>query len=106
MDIIKNRIQLEVDCNRYSEYAKHRDLISFVVCSECFLTENDINFGIEPEFNEIIVIVEKDWLFDIMQKDGISKPRKYLQEEYSSDNAYNWYRKALFERKVVMVDYN
>ena len=106
MDIVKNRILVEIDANQYLDFGKHKDLIAFVTDSECFITPQDKNFGLEPSFSELIVIVEKEWLFDIMRKEGILLPLKYLQETYTSDNSYNWYKQAIKERKVVTVSFN
>lgn len=106
MDIIKNRILVEIDANHYLDFGKHKDLISFVIDSECFITPHDESFGLEPSFSELIVIVEKKWLFDIMRKEGILLPLEYLQETYTSDDSYNWYKQAIKERKVVTVLFN
>lgn len=32
--------------------------------------------------------------------------RKFLQEEYTSDDSSTWYEEAILAHKVVMVDFN
>lgn len=54
----------------------------------------------------MIVIVEKEWLFTQMKHEGINNPLKYLQEEYVSDDSYNWFIKAKRQEKVVLVGFN
>lgn len=87
----------------YIDFNKHKDLIAFSVCGESF---SDYESEIEADFNELVVITEKDWLFDIMKKDGIKNPLKYLQEEYTSEDGFYWFNKAALAKKVVCVDFN
>ena len=65
----------------------------------------------EADFNEIVVIVEKDWLYDYMKTmDSDIKTDadclKYLKNEYTSDDSYGWYSQAVLENKIVMIDFN
>lgn len=103
---IRDRILREVKGSKYKEFEKHKDLISFCICNENFETQEDINNGICADFHEVIVVVEKDWLFKNMKDAGIENPLKYLQEEYNSDDSYNWYCEALINNKIVMIDFN
>lgn len=32
--------------------------------------------------------------------------RKYLQDEYTSDDSIIWYNKALEDKKIVMINFN
>lgn len=90
----------------YMEYAEHKDLISFCVCSEYFTNCEDEELEIEPDFTEVVAVVEKDWLFSKMKKEGIENPLKYLKEEYTSDDSVKWYDEALMENKIVMVSFD
>ena len=68
----------------YHRWGEHKALISF-----CDLLVNHMDLAVEDENNlpdvldelentQFIVIVEKDWLFDLMKADGISDPQYYL----------------------------
>lgn len=104
MNIVRERILASIE--PYMDFEKHKDLIAFCVCDECFNYDVETDSEIETDFNELIVVVEKDWLFDCMKKDGIENPLDYLQNEYTSDDSVIWYDKATEQRKVVMVDFN
>lgn len=101
MNAIRQRIL--IDITSYASLSEHKDLISFCVPSECFIDYEDLNNGIKADFNELIVIVEKDWLFDFMDMEN---PLEYLQAEYTSDDSINWFDEALRHNKVVMVGFN
>jgi len=101
MNVVRERVLLSI--TDFKEYAEHKDLISFVVCSESFMDWEDEANGIEADFAEVIVVVEKDWLFDYM---GIENPREYLQNEYTSDDSIDWFDEALRQNKVLMVSFN
>ena len=104
MNEIRERVLLGV--TPYMDYQEHRDLISICICSEYFTDYEDDNIGIEPDFSEVIAIIEKDWLFAKMRKEGIENPLQYLKKEYTSDDSISWYDEALMENKVVMVAFN
>lgn len=101
MNIVRERILLGI--TEYKEFAEHKDLISFCVCSECFMDCEDEDNGIEADFSEVIVIVEKDWLFDYM---AMENPLEYLQNEYTSDDSIDWFDEAIRHNKVVMVGFS
>lgn len=91
----------------YCRWGEHRTLISF-----CDLLANHMEFaGIEDEIDVIdvltelentqfIVIVEKDWLFDLMKADGISDPQYYLENEYDGDDSMEWFTQAAALGKI------
>ena len=101
MNAVRERVLSSI--TDFKGYAEHKDLISFVVCSESFMDWEDEANGIEADFAEVIVVVEKDWLFDYM---GIENPREYLQNEYTSDDSINWFDAAAYDNKVLMVSFN
>lgn len=109
MNKVRERILKEVAEAKYQDYEKHRDLISFCVCDGYFRYNADTDEEEESDFDEVIVVVEKDWLFNLIKQtedfrtDG--EVLKFLQEEYTSDDSIMWYYDALRGRKVVMVDF-
>lgn len=104
MNIVRKRILNSI--KPYIEFSEHKDLIAFCVCDGylCYDYESDTDFV--ADFEELVVIVEKDWLFDYMRKEGIENPLKYLQDEYTSDDSIHWFNEAVERNKVVMVDFN
>lgn len=104
MNVVRKRILDSI--KPYIDFTKHKDLIAFCVCDGylCYDVETDSDDA--ADFNELVVIVEKDWLFDYMKEDGIENPLDYLQNEYTSDDSIRWFDDAVQQRKVVMVDFN
>ena len=101
MNVVRQRIILSIP--EYLEFWKHKDLIAFCVCSEYFMDCEDDENGIEADFNEVIAIVEKDWLFEYMDMED---PLDYLQNEYTSDDSIDWFDEAIRQNKIVMVGFN
>ena len=110
MNKIRERILKEVAEAKYQDYEKHRDLISFCVCDGYFNYNADTDEEEESDFDEVIVVVEKDWLFNLIKQNNNFKMdcevRNFLQEEYTSDDSSTWYEEAILAHKVVMVDFN
>ena len=110
MNKVRERILKEVTEAKYQDYEKHRDLISFCVCDGYFEYNADTNEDEESDFDEVIVVVEKDWLFDLIERTEDFRTNdevlKFLQEEYTSDDSSTWYEEAILAHKVVMVDFN
>lgn len=109
MNTIRERILLNLSSFPMMDLSEHKDLMSFCVDSECFedwgeIVENGDKYI--ADFNELIVIVEKEWLFERMKKEGISEPLSYLKNEYTSDDSYEWFMDAVEARKVVLVGFN
>ena len=97
--------------NPYLDYYKHNDLISFVIGREDtkqLYNESDAEYLSLDEyeqlvdFEEMIVFVEKDWLFDYMYSCGIFNPREFLREEYVSEGV-DWFLRANEVNKVVHI---
>ena len=104
MNIVRERILASI--KPYMDFAEHKDLIAFCVCDGYLNYDVETDSEIEADFNELVVAVEKDWLFDCMRKDGIENPLDYLQNEYTSEDSIFWFDKAVEQGKVVMVDFN
>ena len=90
----------------YVDFWKHKDLIAFCVCDGYLTYDYETDEDIEADFDELVVVVEKEWLFDFMRKYGIDDPLDYLQNEYTSDDSIVWFDWAVVQGKVVMVDFN
>ena len=101
MNAVRERIL--IDMTPYKNFSEHKDLISFCVSSESFMDYEDEDNGIKADFNEVIVIVEKDWLFNYMD---VENPLHYLQNEYTSEDSIDWFDEALRQNKVVIVGFN
>ena len=104
MNEIRKRILESI--KPYMDFAEHKDLIAFCVCNEYLIYDEEDEKEITPDFEELVVVVEKDWLFDFMKKYDIGNPLKYLQNEYTSDDSIVWFDNAVDQGKVVMVDFN
>ena len=104
MNIVRKRILESI--KPYINFSEHKDLIAFCVCDGylCYDVETDTDS--QADFNELVVVVEKDWLFNLMKEDGITNPLDYLQNEYTSDDSIYWFNEAVDHNKVVMVDFN
>lgn len=104
MTAVQERILLNLSMNPYLDWSYHRDLINITVPAEQFLDiEECEQEDFDPGFTEVIAIVEKDYLFGIMEKEGVADPRKYLEDEYSSDDAIRWFDDCSIARKVAVV---
>ena len=103
-----NKVRKEIleSIKPYIGFSEHKDLIAFCVCDGYFGYDVETDSETETDFNELVVVVEKDWLFDCMRKDGIENPLDYLQNEYTSDDSIVWFDNAVEQGKVVMVDFN
>ena len=90
------------------------DFVVITVCSEYFyeiaesrFEENGIDiFEDSPAIEEVSFVVNKKWLYDHMKKKcGIEKPDKYLEEEYTSDDSFNWFCEAADKGMVFSIKY-
>lgn len=55
------------------------------------------------DFKELLIIVEKSWLFRLMRKSRIRYPELYLTKAYTPEDAVKWYKAACKEQKIVSV---
>ena len=104
MNIVRKRILEKIE--PYLNFAEHKDLIAFCVCDGYLCYDAETDTDPQSDFNELVVVVEKDWLFNLMKEDGITNPLDYLQNEYTSDDSIYWFDNAVIQRKVVMVNFN
>lgn len=96
---IKEKIINEIE--NISTVPNYVDLISFSICGEYFDEDAD--------FDEVIVVVEKDWLLNHIVKTEQFKDTdasmEFLKNDYTSDESYEWYASALVEKKIVAVNF-
>lgn len=85
-------------------FNKHRRLVSFCVNVNDVLANNDEDY--DADFNEIIAVVDEDWLFDLISETTDIKPRDYLLNEYTSEESSVWLEKAIMEKHLAIIDFN
>ena len=111
MNKVRERILNEVNKFYYQDFSLHKDFAIFSVCNGYYEWNPDTYTEEIADFNELLVVVEKDWLYsriktendDIVTDEDV---RNFLQNEYTSDDSSDLYDAALMERKIVMVDFN
>lgn len=101
MNEVRKRILSSI--TKYPNFSEHKDLIAFCVHAEKFSYYEDEENGTEPDFDEVIAVVEKEWLFQYMQ---VPNPLEFLKNEYTSDESINWFDEALQKHKLVTVSFN
>lgn len=110
MNKVRERIFKDVENAKYKNLSKHEDLISFNVCDGYLSYNPDTDEEEESDFDELTVVVVKNWLFDLIKKSENLKTddevRRFLQEEYTGDDSSHWYADALLRKKIVAVDFN
>ena len=104
MNAVRNKVM--ADINPYLEFSHHKDLIAFTVGADYFTYDYKTDTELEADFGEIVVVVEKDWLFAIMVEEEIENPLDYLQNEYTWDDSFNWFEEAKIAGKIVVVEFN
>lgn len=100
------RKKILADMKPYMEFAEHKDLIAFTVGADYFTYDYETDMELEADFSEIIVVVEKDWLFEQMKKEDIENPLDFLQNEYTWDDSIGWFADAKIDGKIVTVEFN
>ena len=89
----------------YLDFTKHKDLIAITVGAEYYSYDFMTDEELEADFCEAIVIIEKDYLFMIMARDGIEDSLEYLQDEYTWDDSFAWFENAKSDGKVVAIEF-
>lgn len=91
-------------CNIYD------DTISFNVCEEYLSLNPNTQEEDENDFDEVIVTVEKEWLFNLIKSEEKittdNEVKRFLEEEYTSDDSSIWFEEAVLAKKIVSVDFN
>lgn len=102
----KVREKVMTDMKPYMDFAEHKDLIAFTVGADYFAYDYETDMEYEADFEEIVVVVEKEWLFEHMKKSGVENPLDYLREEYVWDDSYEWFINAKAFGKVVTIEFD
>ena len=110
MNNVRKRILKEVEDANYTDFWKHSDLIAFCVCEADFCYNPETDEEEESDFNEVLVVVEKKWLFNLIKQTEEFKTdedvRRFLQEDYTSDDSKVWFEEAVLAKKIVAIDFN
>lgn len=80
---------------RESQY----DDLKVLFISNGFMTEDE-----DCGYDDYLFAVRKQWLLENLKEDGIETEEdleRWLREEYTSDESYFLYQKALIEREIV-----
>ena len=92
----KNKILSRIkECGSYREF---NDLVAFSVGATYLCIE-------ETSFQEIVVAVEKEYLFHLMQEQGIEDPIDYLKNEYTWDDSIIWFERAAEDGKIAVTEF-
>lgn len=108
---ICDEYSLDVEVTDYEYYPSDSGMFLTHKAALEHLRDNDYHdTDEESDFSELSVVVEKEWLFHFVKAKFDFKTdeevRKYLQEEYTSDDSSEWYDEAIAANKVVMVNFN
>ena len=107
MNPVRQRILLDVNQSlRQYPYHKHPDIVMISVSAEWFDDIEDEQDDIKPDFNEVIVGIDKKWLWKQMKSEGITKPRAYLVNNYTNDDSGNWFDEANRNQKIAYIGFN
>lgn len=90
----------------YLDFAQHKDLVAITVGADYFTYDAEADRELEADFEEIVVAIEKDWLFATMLAEGIEDPLDYLQNEYIWDDSFAWFESAKIAGKVAVVEFS
>ena len=104
MNAVRKRVM--ADMKPYLEFGQHKDLVAITVGADYFTYDGEADKELEADFGEVIVAVEKDWLFAVMLAEEIEEPLDYLQNEYTWDDSFAWFENAKMAGKVVVVEFN
>ena len=103
MNTVRKRVM--EDMKPYLDFAQHRDLVAITVGADYFTYEAETDRELEADFGEVVVAVEKDWLFTLMLEEEIDDPLEYLQNEYTWDDSFAWFENAKMAGKIAVVEF-
>lgn len=104
MNAVRERVM--ADMKPYLDFAQHKDLIAITVGAEYFTYDSEADKELEADFGEVVVAIEKDWLFSVMLAEEIEDPLNYLQNEYTWDDSFAWFDNAKTAGKIAVVEFN
>lgn len=89
----------------YLDFGKHKDLVAISIGADYFTYDSENDTELEEDFYEVVVAVEKEWLFKFMKKDCIENPIDYLQNEYTWDDSWIWFYNAKIDGKIAVIEF-
>ena len=104
MNAVRERVLSEI--KPYKDFAEHKDLVAFTVGADYFSYDHETDTELETDFCEVVVAVERNWLFALMREQSIENPRKYLQNEYTWDDSIEWFMDAKIAGKIAVIEFN
>ena len=104
MNAVRKRVM--ADMKPYLDFIQHKDLIAITVGAEYFTYDSEADKELEADFGEVVVAVEKDWLFKFMMEYDIENPLDYLQNEYTWDDSFVWFENAKMCGKIAVVEFS
>lgn len=104
MNAVRSKVMKDI--KPYLDFSLHKDLIAITIGADYFTYDHETDTELEADFGEVIVAVEKDWLFNTMLAEEIENPLDYLQNEYTWDDSYAWFENAKNEGKIAVVEFN
>ena len=90
----------------YGDFSMHKDLVAVTVGAEYYTYDHETDKDLVADFEEAVIVIEKDWLFSEMKRDNIANPLDFLQNEYTWDNSTVWFENAKEEGKIIAVNFN
>ena len=104
MNAVRKRVM--ADMKPYLDFVQHKDLVAITVGADYFTYDSEADAELESDFSEVVVAVEKDWLFATMLTEGIEDPLDYLQNEYTWDDSFAWFESAKTAGKIAVIEFN
>lgn len=99
------RKKVMADIKPYLDFAQHKDLTAITIGADYFTYDWETDTDLVADFFEVVVGVEKEWLFNQIVKDGIEDPLDYLQNEYTWDDSIVWFENAKIEGKIAIIEF-
>lgn len=104
MNAVRERVMTNI--KPYLDFGQHKDLVAITVGANYFTYDSEADKELEADFGEVVVAVEKDWLFAVMLAEEIEDPLDYLQNEYTWDDSFAWFESAKMAGKVAVVEFS
>ena len=103
MNAVRKKVM--TDIKPYLDFGKHKDLVAITIGADYFTYDWEIDTDLVADFYEVVVGVEKEWLFNQMVEEGIDDPLDYLQNEYTWDDSITWFDNAKIDGKIAMIEF-
>lgn len=104
MNAVRKRVLENMES--YADFAQHKDLVAFTIGADYFTYDSEADAELQADFVEVVVAVDKDWLFTIMLAEEIEDPSYYLQNEYTWDDSFAWFENAKIAGKIAVIEFS